>query len=290
LIFGETLTVDINNTLTSSDDGVTYTCYYDSLADGSVNELLSCDLLPGVAAQKFNPITGVLTWTPNLQQNTDIEVKVKGVKQSDSDEQVFAVSLAAQRFGEVGNSALVFDPTSWDFGAVALNATSTSKTFVITNNASTEVYVGSIASTSTDFLVNWNSCPVPPQKLSSLATCQVNVSFKPTTSGQMGASIVVRFGRSAAAATDYNSVLGLSGRGVGTLTFDGLDSITAVTHKSLTLNWASTPAAASFLIFQVSGSNLIYLETLVNTDGTVTSKTLNNLTPNTSYTYRVGAT
>jgi len=290
LVFGETLSVDVSNTLTNSDDGVNYSCHYDSLADGSVNELLSCDLLPGVPAQKFNPLTGALNWTPSLQQNTDVEVKIKGVKQSDSDNQVFVVSVASQRFGEVGNSALVFNPTSWDFGSVALNSTSTPKTFVITNNASAEVYLGSIASTASDFVVNWNSCPVPPEKLSSLATCQVNVSFTPTTSGQLGSSIVSRFGRSAAAATDYNSVLGLSGRGVGTLTFSGLESITAVTHKSLTLNWATTPAAASFLIFQVTGGSLIYLETLVNTGGTVTSKNISNLTPNTAYTYRVRAT
>ncbi|HYX32521.1 MAG TPA: LamG-like jellyroll fold domain-containing protein [Oligoflexus sp.] len=290
LVFGETLSVDVTNTITNSDDGVSYTCYYDALADGSVNDLLSCDLLPGVPAQKFNPLTGVLNWTPSLQQNTDVEIKIKGLKQSDTDNQVFVVSLSAQRFGEVGNSALVFDPTSWDFGSVALNATSTPKTFIITNNASSDVYLGSISSTATDFIVNWNSCPVPPQKLASLATCQVNVSFRPNTSGQLGASIVTRFGRSAAAATDYNSVLGLSGRGVGTMTFAGLDTITGITHKSLTLNWASTPAAASFLIFQVSGSNLLYLETLVNAGGTVTSKTLDNLTPNTAYTFRVRAT
>jgi hypothetical protein len=290
LVVGDTLSLDVNNTITNSDDGVTYTCHYDSLADGVVNELLSCDLLPGTPTQKFNPLTGALNWTPSLTGNTELEIKIKGTKQGDSDTQVFVVSLATQRFGDVGNSAIVFDPTSWDFGSLALNNTSAAKSITITNNASADVYIGSFTATLSDFIINWNSCPVPPQKLASLASCILNISFRPTTSGSLGGSIVVRFGKTPAATSDYNSVLGLSGRGVGSLVFAGLDSISNVTHNSLRLNWTANAAAASFLIFKVNGTSLEYLETLVNTNGTVNSKTLTALTPSTSYTFRVRAT
>jgi hypothetical protein len=56
------------------------------------------------------------------------------------------------------------------------------------------------------------------------------------------------------------------------------------------LNWTANAAAASFLIFRVNGTALEYIETILNTGGTVNSKTVNNLTPSTNYTYRVRAT
>ncbi|NRA68291.1 MAG: hypothetical protein HRU19_27650 [Pseudobacteriovorax sp.] len=287
---GETLTLDANNQITGDDEGVEYTCYYDAVIDGVVGASLSCDLLPGEPTQKFNTITGQLTWTPSLSQQTEIEVKILGQKLGDSDEQLFLVSFSTQKFGEVGNSAITFDPTSWDFGSVSLGESSTSKDITLTNGATSDIYIGSIGMSNSEFVVNWSSCPSPPSVLASQASCVVNVSYTPVTAAQLGAFLNVKFGKTEATKLEFSSVLGLSGRGVGSLNFDGLQSITNVTHNSLKLNWNETAQAASFLIFRIDGTSLIYLETILNTGGTLTERTISNLTPNTSYTYRVRAT
>ena len=291
---GDTLSVDATNQLTSDDTGVTYSCYYDAVIDGIVGTSLTCDQLPGSPAQKFNTLTGVLEWTPDLNQQTEIEVLISGSKDGDTDEQIFLVSFSTQRFGEVGNSAITFSPNSWDFGSVALSSNSDAKSITITNGASSDIYIGGFSMSNAEFIVNWHSCPTPPSKFESEDTCVVNITYQPVTAAQLGAFLTVNFGKTSSSTSEYSSVLGLSGRGVGQLNFDGLQSISDVTHNSLKLNWNETPQAASFLIFKVievsSVPTLVYLETIVNTSGTVNSKTITNLQPNTAYTYRVRAT
>jgi|GEM_PF-4497250 hypothetical protein len=290
VITGETVTVDAVNTLTNSDAGVSYSCFFDALVDGEVVNSIACDSLPGTPSQKFNTVTGALTWIPNLSAQTEIELKIVGTKEGDSDQKTFIVSYATQRFGDVGNSAIVFDPNSWDFGSASINETSAAKSVTLTNNSTSPIYLGAISSSNPDFILNWSACPSGATAMASQATCIINLSFRPSTSNQLGSALTVRFGRSTATASDFSSVMGLSGRGVGSLSFDGLQTISAVTHNSLRLNWNVTPQAASFLIFQVVNGNLVYLETLVNSGGTVNSRVLNNLMPATSYTFRVRAT
>jgi hypothetical protein len=287
---GDTLSLDATNQKTGDDSGVSYACYYDAVVDGVVGGSLSCDILPGSPAQKFNPLTGELNWTPDLGQQTEIEIRIRGSKDGDTDEQIFMTSYSTQRFGEVGNSAITFDPNSWDFGSVSVNEASPDKSITLTNEASSDIYIGGLGMSNNEFVINWNSCPSPPDKFESEQTCVVNVSYEPVTAAQIGAFLTVNFGKTAAASSEYSSVLGLSGRGVGQLNFDGLQTITDVEHNALTLNWNETAQAASFLLFQVDGNSLTYLETLLNTAGTVTSKRLTGLQPNTTYTYRVRAT
>ncbi len=291
---GETLTLDVSNQLTGNDEGVSYDCYYDAVIDGVVGTSQSCDQLPGNPTQKFNPITGELSWIPSLSQQTEVEVRIVGTKSGDVDDQIFLVSFSVQKFGEVGNSAITFDPTSYDFGSIALGSASAGKNVTLTNSSSAKIYIGSITLSNAEFIVNWTSCPDGIHKLESQSTCIVNISYQPVTAAQLGAFLNVKFGKTPATNTEFSSVLGLSGRGVGTLNFDGLQTITNVTHNSLTLNWNEATQAASFLIFRVvevdSVPTLVYLETILNTDGTVVSKNIANLTPSTSYTYRVRAT
>ncbi|MFW7379129.1 MAG: LamG-like jellyroll fold domain-containing protein [Oligoflexus sp.] len=286
---GEPLQIDVNNLLTGDDEGVIYSCYYDAVIDGNVAETLSCDLLPGTPAQKFNSINGQLSWTPSLQQETEVELRIKAIKQGDEDNRIFVASFSPQRFGEIGNSAIIFEPNSWDFGAHSVNTTTEGKNITLTNNASAAIHIGSITINSNEFILNWSSCPESSETLASLATCVVNVGFKPVTPVQLGASLTVRFGKTEATASEFSSVLGLSGRGVGQLSFDGLQSINNVTHNSLTLNWDETPQASSFTIFRVDNQNMIYIDTLINTSGTVVSKTITGLQPSSSYTFRVRA-
>jgi len=289
VVTGETVSVDAINTLTSSDTGVTYSCYYDAVVDGVVADTLSCDLLTGSPAQKFNPTTGALNWVPSFQAQTELEIKIVGTKQGDSDAKSFVVSFATSRFGDVGNSAIVFDPNSWDFGSVAVGSAAVDKSITLTNNSSSSIYISQITSSNADFVLNFNACPAPTAAFASQATCVINIGFHPSTSNQLGAALTIRFGKTANS-TDYSSVMGLSGRGVGTLTFAGLQSISNVTHNSLKLNWTASAQAASYLIFQIVSGNMVYLETIVNTGGTVNSKTYTHLNPSTAYTYRVRAT
>ena len=70
---------------------------------------------------------------------------------------------------------------------MALTDTSTSKNITLTNASSADVYIGSLTMSNNEFLINWNSCPTPPDKLESQDTCVANVSAAITISAALKA-------------------------------------------------------------------------------------------------------
>jgi len=74
------LSFDVNNIAAGSpgnDTGMTYTCVYDTVIDGSVSPGTACTSLPGSVAT-FNTATGVLSWTPNSSALGPYEIKFSG--------------------------------------------------------------------------------------------------------------------------------------------------------------------------------------------------------------------
>ncbi|EQC50842.1 putative lipoprotein [Bacteriovorax sp. DB6_IX] len=86
-------TVDAND---GGDDfsgtplALTYSCYYDSVIDGSVASTTLCTTLTGLT---FNTSTGVLDWSTSVGDKDDYEFKVSATDGSFSDDEIFIVSL-----------------------------------------------------------------------------------------------------------------------------------------------------------------------------------------------------
>ncbi|MCB0391593.1 MAG: fibronectin type III domain-containing protein [Bdellovibrionales bacterium] len=188
----------------------------------------------------------------------------------------------------VGNAAIEFDPSSHDFGPAAQGTETLNKLISLTNTSDSEVYIANFEGTSDNFRILNSNCPTSPDPLPSENDCQMTLEFSPQTAGTLSTSLLVKYG-AAAGSDDFVSIMGLSGTGVGSLNFIGINNIDQITHNSVRLNWPSEPLAVSFMIFSVVGANLNYVDTIVNTGGTKTSHTVSNLSPNTSYTFRVKA-
>ncbi|MDC1175291.1 fibronectin type III domain-containing protein [Bacteriovoracaceae bacterium] len=78
-----------------------------------------------------------------------------------------------------------------------------------------------------------------------------------------------------------------SGTGSGTppdVTFAGIDSISAVTDSTATINWTHVSGGVQYRIFSVSGSTLTLIDSVASPTATYN---LTGLTAATSYTYRV---
>jgi hypothetical protein len=78
-----------------------------------------------------------------------------------------------------------------------------------------------------------------------------------------------------------------NGSGSGTpsdVTFPGIDSISAVTDSSATINWTHVAGGVQYQIFSVSGSTLTYISSV---EAPTATYNLTGLTAATSYTYRV---
>ena len=108
--------------------------------------------------------------------------------------------------------------------------------------------------------------------------------FAPLASGQLGTSIVVDYGINPSDTAEFNSAIGVNGRAFGQLTFDGLQSISNASHNSLTLNWNATADALSFMVYEINGTNPVFLQTVTNASGSENSLVINGLNPDTYIT------
>ena len=182
-------------------------------------------------------------------------------------------------------TALNFTPVTYDFGLIAAGTGSASHSFTIGNSTGSSVFISSVSGTNTDFTLATDDCPRTPFSLASGSSCQATVVFAPQTSGAKSLSLAVVFGLTVADSS-LSSSMGISGTGVSSLSFAGIDSITSVTAATLTVNWTHVAGAVRYFVYTVNGGTLTYV-----TDVTAPAPAANltGLTPGTAYTFRVRA-
>ena len=102
--------------------------------------------------------------------------------------QAYNVALSQSQIQAIYNAGtagvckgLTFSPTSIKFSRQTIGTTSPSKTVTATNSFPLPVAVKKVTTTG-DF-AQTNTCPVPPAKLATGATCTASVTFTPTASG-----------------------------------------------------------------------------------------------------------
>ncbi len=188
----------------------------------------------------------------------------------------------------VGNSAIEFSPSSYDFGPAAQNIDVLNHLISLENTSPSEIYISEFTGLDSHFEILNSNCPTSPQSLASEESCQMTIQFAPKSAGSLNTSLIARYGPEPAN-SEYLSLMGLSGIGVGSLNFSGVTNVDNIRHNSLRLNWTAEAQAVSFMVYRVVGPNLNFIETVVNTGGTKTNHTLNGLSPNTNYLFRVRA-
>jgi hypothetical protein len=281
--------IDFDNEVTGDDVGVTYTCRFDRMINGVSVPGGGCNSLRGMTNGSFDARKGVFTWLPEMDHD-DIKVTVRGEKGGAFDEESFLVVFGGSAFGEIGNSALSFNPPSHDFSNILVGNSSDVKQVYVTNISSVDIFVEAPRIGNENFSIAFSTCPLVPQKLGPSGTCIVGVKFNPNVPAGLGTVVTVDFGSSMTDSSRYQSAFALSGVGAGSLRFDGLDEIVDVTHNSLTLNWTANSDAVTFIVFRVNGSALEFIETIMNIGGGFNTRSYTGLSPGTTYTYRVRAT
>lgn len=182
-------------------------------------------------------------------------------------------------------SALEFTPSSYDFGLVAAGTGSDTKVFTLNNNSGQAVYIASLNASGTDFSLVSDNCPRTPTALADSNACQATITFAPATAGTKSMSLVAQYG-TAVADNSLAASLGLSGIGVSSLSFAGIDSITSITASTLSINWTHVSGAVRYFVYTVSGGTLTYVTDVTAPTATVG---LTGLTPAATYTFRVRA-
>lgn len=89
----DTLSQSFYNLRTGDNTGMSYTCLFDRVVDGSASSGTACTSLPGLATATFNTSTGTLTWTPNNLGWGTYEFEVTGTNAYGSSTRVWVVSV-----------------------------------------------------------------------------------------------------------------------------------------------------------------------------------------------------
>lgn len=192
--------------------------------------------------------------------------------------------------GPLGNSALTFSPSSYNFPTLATNAGAATQTFTVTNSSIYSVILGSLSGTTNHFTLTTNTC-TNGLTLVANATCTFTVRFAPTISGPHSTAISVPY--DAAGASTFSSAVSITGAGSTLTSFAGLDSLSNQTPTTMKLNWTDVVGASFYQVFTVSGGVATSVTSLLAAANCVAGACSYNafgLTPLTNYTYRVRAT
>jgi|GEM_PF-3034575 len=185
--------------------------------------------------------------------------------------------------GIVGNSAIVFEPSTHSFGNLRANSASAVKTIEFTNSSKLALTLTDIRADNTHYQLLSEDCPhvLEPQE-----SCAAVVQFVPLTSGTLSASLSVSY-YITSPTSSYTASMALSGRGVTPLSFAGISNVDEVKVTSVKVHWLPDADAANYLVFQsVGAGQLLKATALAGADSAIVT----GLSPNTSYTFKVQAT
>ncbi len=82
---------DGGDDLDSDFDPITYSCQYDSTADGTLAGGMNCTMITGLI---FNSTTGVIDWTPDYSQAGTYELHISGSDGSLADDEIVVITVS----------------------------------------------------------------------------------------------------------------------------------------------------------------------------------------------------
>lgn len=187
----------------------------------------------------------------------------------------------------IGNQAFTFSPSSYDFGNRAVGAAAISTTITVTNSSSSPMYLSGISGGNAPFSVTGDTCVRSPFAIAVNGACTITVSFQPSSGGLFNMTLAMSYGTSPATNTSYSAVMGISGSGVGALSFAGIDSISDIYSTQLKLNWTHVAGALTYFVIRVNGDGSSTL--IANVTPPTATYIISGLTASTSYKFWVRA-
>ncbi|MEQ1558453.1 MAG: choice-of-anchor D domain-containing protein [Methyloglobulus sp.] len=130
------------------------------------------------------------------------------------------------------------------FGDLLLNTTSAAQTVTVKNTGTGNLAIsGAALTTGTNYAITSNTCPVSPAVLAPNATCDINVTFKPTATGALADTLTITDNSS----TGPTQTVTLNGNGTapvagvtGALTFGNQNIGTTSAAQAVTLSNTGT--------------------------------------------------
>ncbi len=198
--------------------------------------------------------------------------------------------VAITGIGNVPQPTLTASPTTWNYGNVATNQSS-SKIFTISNNTTVTGIVQTASITGSGYTVTANTCN--STTLSAGASCSVTVSFAPNTLTSTTSVLTIPY--LSTQGISYTLDINLGGTGIApsvSFAFSGFTGNSGTDTSNLTatgvrLLWTAQPLASYYKIFQTVGGTTTQIATV--TPSSTALYNVSGLAINTTYTFRINA-
>lgn len=188
---------------------------------------------------------------------------------------------------DLGNQAFKFTPESYNFGNRAVNSAPISTSVTIKNITESSVYLSNMSGPNGAFNLDSDNCPRSPNVIAPNQTCTATLSFAPNIGGILNSSLSLTYGSSLSNTSEFTATMALTGTGVGTLSFNGIDSVSNIYATQLKLNWTHVSGTLIYYVFKVNNDNSLTL--VANVNAPATSYIVSGLTASTSYKFWVRA-
>lgn len=184
--------------------------------------------------------------------------------------------------GRVGDTALQFSPSSYDFSTTQIGVGAT-KDITVTNTSRLKGSIAGITFSDSVFSAVSNSCGA---EIAPSASCTITVRYLPTSAGSQAASMALQY-RTSASSLVYQVAMGLAGIGTSALGFTGLSSIDQVTNVSMRLVWTHVAGAATYTVYEMVAGTPVFV---ANVTAPTSTYTVTGLAGGSTHTYRVRMT
>lgn len=163
--------------------------------------------------------TCVLTvrYTPTTDGSDSATVSMKYGPDLARAQNLLATMSAAGRStaSPIGNTALSFAPSNYDFGDVAANTT-VQKGVTVSNTSTGSIYIGGVTVSNSKFTITGNNCPTSPTGLAAATNCSFTLNFTPTADGSQATNITMSYGPDAVRSGNISSNMTANGRSFAT--------------------------------------------------------------------------
>lgn len=192
--------------------------------------------------------------------------------------------------GKIGNSALVFNPESHDFGNVAPFPSFSEQQITVTNTSEEVLNLGTVGGVNSNFTISATTCT--GVTLAGGASCTVTVKFSPLAGGSHNMALSVSYGDENNTPDSFVSIMGITGSSNADAPSNY--ELTSVTDTTMTFSWIDNSSnEAGYEVQRCDGSTcdtnfvVAATETLAADSN---SHTLTGLTEGEFYKVRIRAT
>lgn len=225
---------------------------------------INCPILgSGLAASASCQVNMIFTPTADGSYSSDMLVNYGPSVGQATSVQTKMVLIGRSTSSTIGNTALTFSPSFFDFDDKPVGS-ATNQTITVTNpSGNPPIYIGGVnipaTGNTTDFSVFGSTCPTGATTLAANSSCQFTLRYSPQATGFDSTDVQVQYGLDQARNTNFSSKMTGAGRSTNGLigneaftfspTYYDFGDVAANVTVQTTITMTNTPGGSAAPVY-----------------------------------------